>query len=75
MKVGQEVKVFLPDMERKSKKGTVQAIVGVGDSNYKVLDVTVGSGEDAKLYESVHHERDAEEGSAYWMLFGEKALS
>lgn len=70
MKVGQEVSYV--DADDKRHTATVTAIVGVGPSYSKQLDLEYGSGDDTQRLEGVYHELDAPDGEGFWLLKGER---
>lgn len=70
MKAEQEVSFVDKNGDRMT--GIVEAIVGAGDSDYKIIDLRYGPKDKPTRVESVRHGRDAMPGEAYWLLKSEK---
>ena len=62
MKIGQTVQLLDP---KKAKKGkaVIEAIVGAGKSNWKVLRLRT----DDEVLQRVYHHKDASAGSLFWL--------
>ncbi len=73
MKIRQHVNYYDPGVG-KPQEGVVVAIVGAGPSLAKVLDIRVGSGENAFDVKDVPHGTNASGGEPFWLIRGvEKA--
>lgn len=67
---GQEVRYI--DADDASHAAVVRDIVGAGASGAKRLDLTMKRDGEDVLVEDVPHEDDAETGSHFWLLSGER---
>lgn len=72
MKVGMNVPYI--DADGKRHTGTVDEITGTGQSHYKTLNIRYSVDGEELIDTDVPHQGDAAQGSAFWLVPGEKRI-